>query len=567
VEFYDRVAGEIVRSLAPRRVFDAGCAIGFLVEALWDRGVEAHGRDISPYAISQVRADMRPYCAEGSIADPIDGEYDLVLCIEVLEHMPEAEALRAIGSVTAAAPRILFSSSPIDLDEATHINVRPTIYWLQRFAEAGFAPVVGYDASFVCPHAMLLERSETGRDQDSLTAFAEIVRQRLALVERERQIGELERHVAVSEAARAAAEAERDAEAHARARAEAEAAHAKAEASEVTRHAEVSEAVQRAEASEARLRAAEAERSRAEEALDLEAALRAADRRRFSRPTLRCRCAARRAVKSFGWNLTHRGRAARRRRRQLMKDAKLILTSPLFDVAWYASRQTKLKGDRLDIALHYLKKGASKGHNPSRHFDAPWYLERYPEVAAAGMNPLVHYLRHGAAQKLQTGPAAETPATQPSFVRGFRALEPLRTFRGPPDPRWVTMVTDGINAGRLFGGVGTAMVLAALMARRLGARLRLVTRREPAQAENFGAVLSALRVPWEGNVEFVHSPAGGGPGGAGKRCRHLPDDVLVDDLVRAPEHRPEPDHLPSTGRRTDVLSVRGRAPPLQRDAS
>jgi hypothetical protein len=37
-----------------------------------------------------------------------------------------------------------------------------------------------------------------------------------------------------------------------------------------------------------------------------------------------------------------------------------------------------------------------------------------------------------------------------------------------------------------------------------------VTRREPAQAENFGAVLSALRIPWEGNVEFVHSPAGGG---------------------------------------------------------
>ena len=203
VEFYGRVAGEIVRSLAPRRVFDAGCAIGLLVEALWDRGVEAHGRDISSYAISQVRADMRPYCAEGSIADPIDDEYDLVLCIEVLEHMLEAEALRAIESVTAAAPRVLFSSSPVDLDESTHINVRPTIYWLRRFAEAGFAPVVGYDASFVCPHAMLLERSETGRDEDSLTAFAEIVRQRLALAERERRIVELEHRAAQTEAARA----------------------------------------------------------------------------------------------------------------------------------------------------------------------------------------------------------------------------------------------------------------------------------------------------------------------------------------------------------------------------
>ena len=72
------------------------------------------------------------------------------------------------------------------------------------------------------------------------------------------------------------------------------------------------------------------------------------------------------------------------------------------------------------------------------------------------------------------------------------------------------MVTDGINAGSLFGGVGTAMVLSALMARRLGARLRLVTRTERAHPDNFAAVLSVLRVPWEGNIEFVHSPAGGG---------------------------------------------------------
>jgi SAM-dependent methyltransferase len=171
LEFYGRIADEIVRSLAPRRVFDAGCAIGFLVEALWDRGLEARGRDISPYAISQVRADVRPYCAEGSIADPIDGGYDLVLCIEVLEHMPEPEAQRAIDVITTAAPRVLFSSSPIDLDEPTHINVRPTIYWLQQFAEAGFAPVPGYDATFVCPHAMLLERSERGRDESSLAAL------------------------------------------------------------------------------------------------------------------------------------------------------------------------------------------------------------------------------------------------------------------------------------------------------------------------------------------------------------------------------------------------------------
>jgi SAM-dependent methyltransferase len=508
VEFYGRISDEIVRSLAPRRVFDAGCAIGFIVEALWDRGVEAHGRDISPYAISQVRADMRPYCAEGSIADPIDGEYDLVLCIEVLEHMPEAEALRAIESITAAAPRVLFSSSPIDLNEATHINVRPTVYWLQRFAEAGFAPVPGYDASFVCPHAMLLERSESGRDEGALLTFAEIVRQRLALAERERQVVALEHRAAETEAARAeaeaaraAAEAARDAEAEAR---------KQAEAARVTAEADL-----RSEMAVAVARAAETGRSRAEGALNLEVALRTVDRRRVSSLTRRWRSATRRAVKSFGSSFSPR---ARRARRQLIQDAKLILKSPLFDVALYAKGQRKLKGDRLDIALHYLRKGAAKGRNPSSRFDAGWYLERYPDVAAAGVNPLLHYLEHGAAEARETRAAEnqQTPATmhgaatQPTLLRRFPALEPLRTFRGPHEPNWVTMITDGINAGLLFGGVGTAMVLSALIARRLGARLRLVTRTEPAHPGNFAAVLSALRVPWEGNIEFVHSPAGGG---------------------------------------------------------
>lgn len=36
--FFGGVADEIVARLRPKRVFDAGCAHGFLVEALWDRG-------------------------------------------------------------------------------------------------------------------------------------------------------------------------------------------------------------------------------------------------------------------------------------------------------------------------------------------------------------------------------------------------------------------------------------------------------------------------------------------------------------------------------------------------
>src|SRR4029077_7447679 len=105
--FFGGIADELIRVFQPVRVFDAGCAHGFLVEALWDRGVEAYGRDISDFAISQVRADIRPFCTVGSIAYPVTGDYDLVTCIEVLEHLPEQQALLAIAGIGAATHRIL----------------------------------------------------------------------------------------------------------------------------------------------------------------------------------------------------------------------------------------------------------------------------------------------------------------------------------------------------------------------------------------------------------------------------------------------------------------------------
>ncbi len=58
--FFGRVADFIVTEFAPRTVLDAGCAIGFLVEALRDRAMDARGFVISDYAISQVPDHLRP---------------------------------------------------------------------------------------------------------------------------------------------------------------------------------------------------------------------------------------------------------------------------------------------------------------------------------------------------------------------------------------------------------------------------------------------------------------------------------------------------------------------------
>jgi 2-polyprenyl-3-methyl-5-hydroxy-6-metoxy-1,4-benzoquinol methylase len=186
LNFFSGIADEIIRSLQPRTVLDAGCAMGFLVEAFWDRGVAASGVDISEYAISRVRRDIQPYCRAASLTEPIPDKYDLVVCIEVLEHMPPAETLQAMDRLTAVTDTILFSSTSTDFEESTHVNVRQPIWWVDQFLQRGFAPDLTFDAGFVTPKAMLLRRSSVKPDWQTQRLYCDWLRYKYAVTERDR---------------------------------------------------------------------------------------------------------------------------------------------------------------------------------------------------------------------------------------------------------------------------------------------------------------------------------------------------------------------------------------------
>jgi glycosyltransferase involved in cell wall biosynthesis/2-polyprenyl-3-methyl-5-hydroxy-6-metoxy-1,4-benzoquinol methylase len=197
LEFFGGVAEELIRSLKPSTVLDVGCAIGFLVEAFWQRGVRAYGIDISEYAIGQIPQDIRPFCRVLSATEPLPdnfpSSYDLITCIEVLEHITEDDARVAIRNMASRAQSILFSSTPQDLTEPTHINVRPVIYWLQLFAEAGFYPDLRFDASFVCPQAILLRKETPRLEQDTLPFVSEAILKRFKIKAQQEQIAGLTR--------------------------------------------------------------------------------------------------------------------------------------------------------------------------------------------------------------------------------------------------------------------------------------------------------------------------------------------------------------------------------------
>lgn len=153
LDFFGGVADRIIKDIQPQTVLDAGCAMGFLVESLRARGVEAFGMDLSQYAIQNVHRSIQPYCVIGSVAEPLDRRYDLIVCIEVLEHLAPREAERAVENFCQHTPNVLFSSTPIDYKEATHFNVQPPEYWAELFARQDFFRDLEFDASFLTPWA------------------------------------------------------------------------------------------------------------------------------------------------------------------------------------------------------------------------------------------------------------------------------------------------------------------------------------------------------------------------------------------------------------------------------
>jgi SAM-dependent methyltransferase len=160
LQFFGGVADGLIRDFHPTSVLDAGCALGFLVETLRKRGVEADGFDISEFAISQVDESIAPHCRVATLTDPIERRYDLITCIEVLEHLPPEQADAAVANLCSATDLIVMSSTPGDYGEPTHLNVMQPEAWAVKFAQNGFYRDLDRDLAYLSPWAAVYVRRD-----------------------------------------------------------------------------------------------------------------------------------------------------------------------------------------------------------------------------------------------------------------------------------------------------------------------------------------------------------------------------------------------------------------------
>lgn len=159
-EIFEKIALRIGNEINPKKTLDVGCALGFLVEQLKKRDVQAYGIDISEYIISQIKDELKPYCKVKSILEPIEEKYDLITCIEVFEHLEHKDIPKAIKNLCDATDDIIFSSTPFEYSEESHVSVNPPEYWVEQFMYNGFYHDIDYDCSYISVQAMRFRRGK-----------------------------------------------------------------------------------------------------------------------------------------------------------------------------------------------------------------------------------------------------------------------------------------------------------------------------------------------------------------------------------------------------------------------
>jgi SAM-dependent methyltransferase len=143
-----RSAAEVVVPLVlelarPASVVDVGCGTGTWLAVFREHGVD----DVVGVDGAYVDADdleiPRDRFVARDLAAPLTLErrFDLVVSLEVAEHLPAASAPTFVGGLTALGPVVLFSAAIPGQGGTSHVNEQWPLYWAALFRERGYVHV------------------------------------------------------------------------------------------------------------------------------------------------------------------------------------------------------------------------------------------------------------------------------------------------------------------------------------------------------------------------------------------------------------------------------------------
>jgi len=145
---------KVVSSYMPRikTALDLGCGMGAWSTVLEDDPEISIQMVDHPQLPKENLLVTKKECFVGIDLDkelPLKGRWDLVICIEVLEHFKEQRALDLKDFIVQSTDLVLFSAAIPGQGGVGHVNCQRHSYWHNQFQKAGFTYFDGFKSAII----------------------------------------------------------------------------------------------------------------------------------------------------------------------------------------------------------------------------------------------------------------------------------------------------------------------------------------------------------------------------------------------------------------------------------
>ena len=153
-EFFANIrddAGRSARAVVPRildwlnpiSVVDVGCGVGSWLKVFQENGIQdvlgIDGNYVDRRMLDIDEARFRS--ADLSRRLQIRRRFDLALCLEVAEHLPQASAASLVSSLVQLSPVVLFSAAIPFQGGTRHVNEQWPEYWVELFENEAYLAI------------------------------------------------------------------------------------------------------------------------------------------------------------------------------------------------------------------------------------------------------------------------------------------------------------------------------------------------------------------------------------------------------------------------------------------